>query len=283
MKITKIFKLQLFASLMLCLNFSDVNGKNPIYIFHDTIIRCNDYTIEIKDTYIRPNAFLRTTLIITNPGDQFLIFNPQEIFLTTQALNKLPSRYEKPIVIPPHYSKKINIKFSEVDFMSQFVEFNFSGIATTSNPEVYTINENLLITNDNGYKISNIVVEIIDSKLLPEELMVRIRVKHVGNKFLGIDFNNIGLIIEGSAPCYNLKKGLGKFHFEPYREEEVYKLLFSRKCVNVDDRKKSLSFNTVFTEYSYTAISGTKIKLRALGPTESLKEKENKKEIETID
>ncbi len=129
--------------------------------------------------------------------------------------------------------------------------------------------------------LGNLDIEMIDVKLLPDVYKIRIRVNYDGLNFLAINFNNIGLS-SPTGKCYNLKKTLGKFHFNPNRRTEVINLAFSRDCAALGSRDKKLTFRDIFTAYSTDVTTGFKISQRLVkvGPNEG--GKRSKPDIELI-
>ena len=108
-------------------------------------------------------------------------------------------------------------------------------------------------------------------------------VDYAGFNLLAINYNNIGLHQINLPACYNLKRKSGQFNFSPNRDRETIKFIFSRDCVMLNGKEKTLSFTNVFTEYSTTTLEGFTMSLRLVSEGNEEEEKDKKGDIEEID
>jgi hypothetical protein len=280
MKVLKIINPLLFLFLSHFLAAGSTKKLIPVYNYNDTIVEFENYTVELRNTYLRKKLFLRTSVVINNKSDNFLLLNPEDVLFSTEKLKNSPSLYYKTIVIPPHYTKKFTLKFDGSDYTSKVVHFNFSKIKASHKTGLLYKVENMKLEKGEVSKLGNLKLRVDEKKLLPDALLVVVVVDYTGENFLAINFNNIGVHQTDLPSCYNLRRNSGRFNFNPDKNRETIKLLFSRDCFVYDGKKKMLSFDNVFTEYSTTTLEGFNMSLRLV--SEGEREPDKKDDIEEI-
>lgn len=283
MKVSKIIK----PLIILLFGHLSIDGWAkkiiPVYNYNDTVIELKGYSVELRNTYLRKNLFLRTSVVINNKSDNFLLISPKDILFSTEKLKNTPSLYKKTIVVPPHYTKKVELKFNGSDYTSKVVNFNFSKVKASYKAELIYNIDNIELEKGGGFQSGNITLKIVDKKILPDALVVVTVVDYAGFNLLAINYNNIGLHQINLPACYNLKRKSGQFNFSPNRDRETIKFIFSRDCVMLNGKEKTLSFTNVFTEYSTTTLEGFTMSLRLVSEGNEEEEKDKKGDIEEID
>lgn len=247
--------------------------------YNDTTLQINNGIVQLKNTYVKKKLFLRTTVVLINTGDDFMLLDPNDVFLSDTRGDSAAGFYDDVVVVPPHSSKRFYLKFNAKFFESPKLLFDFSKInISQSIIRTYMLGE----LQRNKLEAGSLSIDKVDEKKFPEMHTVRIKVRYEGTNLLAINFNNIGMKARNQGvSCYNLKKPGGRINFNPNIKKEVFTLVFSNACERSLRSEKVLTFNNVFTEYSLRQTEGFKIWLNLLPDNASYDPDE--KEIELIE
>ena len=68
----------LFLIFTFCLCLLTQTSKSQrkfIHFYRDTLVKCGEYSIATENTYLRSGMFLKSTISIYNPKDQYLVLD----------------------------------------------------------------------------------------------------------------------------------------------------------------------------------------------------------------
>lgn len=274
--------MKFYTSLALCyFGFIqlNLNAQQKDNFYSDTVVESNGYKIGLQDTYVRKKLFIRTTVVVTNPGDKFLIIDKDNIVMSTEHIKGEASLYGRTIVVPPHDTVKFPLKISAKDYQSPVITLNFSKLKVTNAVIKKHTEFQMPLMEKNEATSDGIRVTVIRSELKSEGLAVRIRVQYKGDYFLTQNVNSIGLLPQNQDPCLNFRKYKRKSYLSANRNNELLWLIFPVDCARaIKPRERYLNFKGVFTELSLEAIPDIRVSISYLPGVEKNISEEKEKE-----
>jgi hypothetical protein len=282
MRTNKFLILSYLTILSFYLNAQKKNEKASFY--SDTAVESNGYKIGLTDTYVRKKLFLRTTVVITNPTDKFLLIDKDNIIMSTGHIKGKAPLYHRIIVVPPGEIVKFPLKYTAKDCESSIIWLNFSGLKVTNLVVNKHAEKQMLLEEKNETLSDGIRITVIRAELKDEGLAVRLRIQYEGTYFLGHNLYAISLLSPKQDSCFNFRKYKSKSYINPNRNNELVWLVFPRECAKATSRlERTLVFKDVFTEYSTKPIPDTKLFIRYLPGLKKNIEDEKEKTDETND
>lgn len=282
MTASKLFFLCCITFILSDLRAQEKDNKNRFY--SDTTVESNGYKIRLEDTYVRKKLFIRTTVVVTNPGDKFLLIDKDNIVMSTEHIKGEASLYGRTIVVPPGETVKFPLKISAKDYQSPVITLNFSKLKVTNALIKKHTELQMPLEEKNEATSGGIHVTVIRAELKDEGLAVRIRVQYTGDYFITQNINSIGLLPQNQGPCLNFRKYKSKSYLNPNRNNELLWLLFPVDCARAIKRtERHLNFKSVFTEHSLESAPDISVSIRYLPGVEKNIDEEKEKEKEKVD
>lgn len=303
----KLHKFIITSYLFLYCLIGVSQGTDEKYYFKDTVFNFFGIKIQVQKSVATIQSF-KSSIIITNTTENFLIVNPEDVFIC-ESLSGAQSMQvsKKQVVIPPKYSKGFTIKFINSDFRKSSLFIDFKKLQLTGKAEsVYEIS-NFNIFNDVEMSVGPVtwtLTKVVqDEKKKMENLRVDGTIKYNGNKFLGIFHNNISLTTNDGKSYFNegkskstfpfvankyysgTSKPLEKLYYDKSKPLEKHILIFPVESGKINSKlQPTIYFNQVFVEYPLENIEGFKIQL-IQGTLEDFKggSDKNDKDIEEVD
>lgn len=277
MKSRKPYTFYFLILLSVFASAQDKDKKNHFY--SDTTIASNGYLFGLKDTYVRKNLFMRTTVVVTNPTAQFLLIDKDNILISSQHLKNAATLYFKTIVVPPGETIEFPLKFTASDYQSPNITLNFTGLKTTNNIKVIHDEFQMNLQEKNEAGSGGIRITIVKTELKEEGLAVRVRIQYKGDYFMKQNIYTVGLLTPNNEPCLNFRKYNNNSYMNPSRNNELRWLLFPRECALLTKpSKRMLVFKDVFTEYDTQTVPEIKVSIRYLPDLDKNVESEKEKE-----
>src|SRR5205085_1009171 len=110
-------------------------AKDEKFFYKDTSFVFNEFKFEFTKNISTVESF-KTTLVISNPTDKFMLINPWEVFASADNVaDKFNVLSKNPIVVPAKGIKKITLRFRNMDFRANSVSIDFSKIQITGDAE----------------------------------------------------------------------------------------------------------------------------------------------------
>ena len=292
----KLHKFIFTSYLFLFCLIGFAQGADEKYYFKDTIFDFYGLKIEVKKS-IATMDFLKSVIIITNTTDNFIIVNPEEVFISESLSGfKTGQVSKKQVVVPPRYSKSINVKFINQDFRKSSPLIDFRKLQLTGKVEsIYEIT-NFDIFNDVVKSVGPVTWTlkkvVQNEKKKMENLRIDGTIEYTGTKFLGISHTNISLNTNDGKSYFNGGKSAGtmsaaknKLYYDNSKPLEKQILIFPVESGKINTGlQPKIYFSEVFKEYSLENIEGFKIQLSP-GTLEDFKGGNDKpnKDIEEVE
>lgn len=298
MKIPKLFVL----SLLIFTYFSSYGQKDDEkFYYKDTTFEFVGFKVTVCRAVATVKSF-RASVMVSNTSDQFLIFNPEEIFAAKAGTNQIRSMDgNKEMVIAPKYNGRITVKFAADDYRHSAIEINIKSIKMTDKVEaIYELGtldvfkEDARQTGPVKWKTTKRLIDD-DKDKQSKPFQMDGTLEYTGDKFLGIFYNNIILTASDGKTYVNSGKTTNifysqaaKFYYDRSKPFEKMKFSFEAPISVVNPKTtNTISFSNVFKEYSLVKIEGFKVTLQqgTLADYKGTQELNSKgeKDIEEID
>lgn len=241
---------------------SAVSQEEKKFFFRDTLFEYNGNHYEISRS-VATDEYFKCRVSVTNMTNNFLIFNPADIFGTLGAnTDKINAVKKKVFVVPPKFSKSFVLKIEGKDCRSAQVNINMSKIQMSGNV-LNTYNfDDLLFLKENIRENGPVKWVMKDRDMAKDGYRIVAEVSYKGDKFLALMYNNVVLKTADGGKFTNTGRRNEDFYYEngkPF-EKCIFSFPIEEKRVN---RKNAptLSFPNVFKEYALLPGTGPKFTL----------------------
>ncbi|PBQ31170.1 hypothetical protein CNR22_05120 [Sphingobacteriaceae bacterium] len=253
----------LLITFLVCHKFGSAQERLSFCTYKDALIEVNECVILLKDTYTRKNLFTRTTVYFTNPTDNFVILDTKNIFLSSDKKSKLSGKYDRLIIIAPHYTRKFYLKFPAKTFMNDSICFDFSRMDISNGPGKGYEAQEIPAKTDNTMTWDNLTLHILEKKRADENYILKLQINYKGSGFLAVDEKKVSMKFSHREQlCINSSIYPAHFYFSAGPTNEILTVAFPINCYVAEDRDKVLFLKDVFTEYPVALKPGGRIILK---------------------
>ncbi len=243
--------------------------KTEKQYFKDTTFEANGLRFEFKKSSSTVKDF-KTTMIIKNPGDKYIIIDPYELFCSFNTAKKYRFSNKSSLVIAPRSDEKIHLKFGGRDYREPVVTINISKIQVNDKVAATYDFDTLNISKENYRAIGSVKWTLVQ-KDYDINMGVRLTGKliYTGDKFLVIDLPNAKLKTKDGGNYNHIEKTgwhlntYNHTYYDKTKSHEQQILIFPvKREILRTSQNALLSFTNVLQEYSLLDLEPLKITLR---------------------
>ena len=238
----------------LCLSAQTSKSQRKfIHFYRDTVVKCGEYSIATQNTYLRGGMFLKSTVSIYNPTDQYLVLDYRSAYAIGDY--GAPVKFcnnEDPTFLPKGWYRQ-RLKFKPMP-NSHSITFHFPRVYVTSKSGFTYEPVDVPKKVEAISKVGNITIQVLKITRSEDQYAIRVRIQYAGDKFLAINFPNICAETETGRKIFNQVRENHRMHHRESKYLEMATLKFpiqeGEKLGNV------IHFKNVFSEHSLRDLEG---------------------------